>query len=73
MIGTKIILSIIIVFLLVFGLYLIFSKRTIEGIDYYSDSGIGWTHNSLSGYFILFIGIGLLIVLIMILRGKKLN
>jgi len=70
---TKIALSIITGFLFIFSIYLIITGRKVSGTYYDDTGGMGWVHNSFSGYLLLGVAIGFLIALIFVFKGKKLK
>ena len=70
---TKIVLSLITIFLFILSVYLIITAKKIEGTYYNGRSGWGWIHNSFNGYLLLVIAIVFLLALIFISKGKKIK
>jgi hypothetical protein len=66
---SKTALLIIALFLITTGAYLVFSHKEIHG-GYYGEGG--WTFNSLSGPFVLCLGLGFLGLLVFIIKRRKL-
>jgi hypothetical protein len=67
--ASKIGLLIVTLFLIISGIYLLLNKKEISG-GYYGESG--WVYNSLSGVFVLCLGIGSLALLIFVIKKRKL-
>lgn len=68
---SKIVLSIITLFLFAIGVYLIISDKQIKG-SYY-DNNWGWVYNSFTGYFLIIVALGFFVALIFVLKGKKIK
>lgn len=69
---TRIVISLVVAFLTITGVYLIVTGQTIEGTYYYPRSGRGWIHSSLNGYYLLIMAACFLVAAVYGLRKRKL-